>query len=148
MGDQFTLLSATDGVSAAFQNAVALKSIAGGWLVDWSLSTGTSTSVLQAVAITPLIDGDYNGDGNVDAADYVVWRKAVGGINLAADGNRDGVIDDLDHDVWRAHFGESTGGGAAVNSSSDNSAVPEPSTAVLLGFGLFALASGIRRRVT
>ena len=33
--------------------------------------------------------GDYNLDGIVDAADYVVWRKTLGqsGTDLAADGN-------------------------------------------------------------
>ena len=42
--------------------------------------------------------GDYNGDGSVDAADYVVWRKS--NIN-----GQQGYND------WRTNFG-STGGGA------------------------------------
>lgn len=142
VGDQFTLLSATGGVSAAFQNAAALKSVAGGSLVDWSLSTGTTTSVLQAVAITPLTDGDYNGNGVVDAADYVVWRHTAGGINLAADGNRDGVVDNLDYGVWRAHFSGTMGSGAIEH---DFSSVPEPATALLCIAGL-ALATRARRR--
>ena len=41
---------------------------------------------------------DYNGDGKVDAADYVVWRKT--NIN----GRRG-------YDLWKANFGD-TGGGA------------------------------------
>jgi serralysin len=57
----------------------------------------------------PMLNGDYNGDGKVDAADYVVWRK--NGIN-GLQGYND----------WRANFG-STAPGAV-------SAVPEPTTLV------------------
>lgn len=133
VGDAFVLLSAPGGVTAAFQNSAALHSIAGGWLVDWSLSSTGSSAVLQATGITALVDGDYNGDGGVDAADYVVWRKMVGGINLAADGNRDGAIDNLDYDVWRAHFGQIAGSGAGATM---NAAVPEPATYLLLMLGV------------
>ena len=40
----------------------------------------------------PVLAGDYNKNGTVDAADYVVWRKN--------DGPSQG------YDTWRAHFGE------------------------------------------
>ncbi len=53
------------------------------------------------------IPGDYNHDGVVDAADYLLWRLTLGqsGNNLAADGNNNRQIDDGDYDVWRARFG-------------------------------------------
>jgi len=38
--------------------------------------------------------GDYNGDGNVDAADYVVWRRQFGDANTSPLYN-----------VWRLNFG-------------------------------------------
>ena len=52
------------------------------------------------------LSGDYNGDGHVDAADYVVWRKANGseGIGLAADGSGNGTVDDADYLIWRQNF--------------------------------------------
>jgi hypothetical protein len=75
------------------------------------------------------IPGDYNLDDKVDAADYVVWRK--GGLS-AADGDGDGVFnnDPDDYDEWREHFGEtpSVPGG----SNQLTTAVPEPSSFVLL----------------
>jgi hypothetical protein len=50
--------------------------------------------------------GDYNSDGTVDAADYLVWRKTEGSTtDLRADGNGDGRIDKADHDLWKANFG-------------------------------------------
>jgi hypothetical protein len=55
--------------------------------------------------------GDYNLDGAVNTADYVVWRKTNGSTTeLAADGNGDGRVDESDHAVWKAHVGQSVGG--------------------------------------
>ena len=58
--------------------------------------------------LTPLpsVPGDYNGDHVVDAADYALWRKALGTrTNLAADGNDDGIINPVDYTFWRQRFG-------------------------------------------
>lgn len=71
----------------------------------------------------PLLPGDNNHDGNIDAADYVVWRKN--------DGRQ------ASYDAWRANFGLTlfTGSGAAIPSADTlSTAVPEPSTLVLLMF--------------
>jgi hypothetical protein len=76
-----------------------------------------------------LLDGDYNGDGTVGAADYTVWRNSVGqsGAGLAADGNRDGRIDSADYNFWKTSFRVSAGAASARLI-----AVPEPTCAVLL----------------
>jgi uncharacterized delta-60 repeat protein len=59
----------------------------------------------------PTLLGDYNLDGAVDAADYIVWRKTLGTTGVpaysGADGDGDGTIDQDDLNVWRAHFGQS-----------------------------------------
>jgi hypothetical protein len=75
----------------------------------------SSTSViLQAIGVP----GDYDGNGTVDAADYVVWRKGVGVAPTPANYN-----------LWQTHFGEpaSSGSGGSANTN-----VPEPATLVLL----------------
>ena len=52
--------------------------------------------------------GDYNFDGAVDAADYVVWRKTEGSTtDLRADGNGDGRVDQADHELLKSNFGQS-----------------------------------------
>jgi hypothetical protein len=54
------------------------------------------------------IDGDYNANGVVDAADYAFWRDAVGATVppfTGADGSGNGTVDQADYDVWRANFG-------------------------------------------
>jgi mannan endo-1,4-beta-mannosidase len=70
------------------------------------------------------IAGDFNNDGSVDAADYVVWRKSLGQAltNLAADGDLNGKIDGADYAIWRSQFGRTANGGAAASS------IPEPCT--------------------
>jgi hypothetical protein len=80
----------------------------------------------------PGLTGDFNGNGFVDAADYVLWRD---GRPLQNEGGiTPGTATPEDFQTWRANFGKSTPGSAAAG------AVPEASTlltgaiAVLLGF--------------
>jgi hypothetical protein len=75
--------------------------------------------------------GDYNRNGVVDAADYIVWRDLFGqsGAELAADGDGNGTVNDGDYDFWSARFGD-------VDTSAANSltaSVPEVTTSQLLG---------------
>jgi rhamnogalacturonan endolyase len=62
------------------------------------------------------LTGDYNVDGSVDAADYVLWRKLAGTTNLIADGDHNEVVGLGDYVEWQKHFGEvaSQGVGSAA----------------------------------
>jgi hypothetical protein len=80
------------------------------------------------------LDGDYTGDGRVDAADYVVWRK-----NPAAFGG-----DPAGYNTWRTNFGDSgAGSGGALG---DGAAAPEPTSALMLLLGMAAMLSAYVRR--
>jgi GH35 family endo-1,4-beta-xylanase len=93
---------------------------------------------LYSVVVAP---GDYNADGHVDSADYVVWRKTFGSADdLRADGNANRVIDDGDYDVWRSHFGATYNLGSGLGS-----AVPEPTSMMLCLLGLAAFVLPNRR---
>ncbi len=89
--------------------------------------------------------GDYNFDGIVDAADYVVYKKLAGqsGVDLHADGNLDGVVDDQDYAIWRSHFGQTVAASAASNTTA--APVPEPTTGTLLLLGLAFFGGRMRR---
>ena len=52
-------------------------------------------------ALSVVLPGDYNLNGVVDAADYVVWRQTLGqrGVGLAADGNNNNGVDSGDFDI-------------------------------------------------
>jgi hypothetical protein len=84
--------------------------------------------------------GDFNLNGVVDAADYVLWRNTLGSTaSLTADGNGNRVIDIGDYAVWRGRFGSVPGRGASMQNSAG--AVPEPASLILIGIGAGAYAS-------
>jgi hypothetical protein len=91
-----------------------------------------SRHFLMQVPATAVIPGDFNSNGAVDAADYVVWRKGLGTTYTQ------------DHyNIWRAHFGEMAASGAALPSAEPlSAAVPEPAGALL--FLVFGATVGIR----
>jgi hypothetical protein len=78
------------------------------------------------------LTGDYNGDGKVDAADYVMWRD-----NPAAFGGDQGYTD------WKANFGMMLpGSGSAIGGAVT---VPEPMGLTLLLIGVLGLWHTRRR---
>jgi hypothetical protein len=92
----------------------------------FTLADGTDGVAIWTKSVG--VPGDYNENGVVDAADYVLWRKnnntAVTLPNDATPGTSP-----ADYDVWRAHFGQPPGSGSGANA---HAAVPEPATSVLL----------------
>lgn len=91
------------------------------------------------------VDGDYNGNGSVDAADYTVWRDNLGLTGGATpsdgDGTGDGNVTSADYDYWKARFGTGAGSGALLGT-----VVPEPASLVLASVFTLATVCGIRRR--
>jgi hypothetical protein len=90
----------------------------------------------QDTPFVDALDGDFNNDGSVDAADYVVWRKGLGG-----------PFTPDDYDTWRTNFGRTSGAGAAADLDIDvTSSVPEASSIVLLMLGIAFSAATYGRR--
>jgi hypothetical protein len=78
----------------------------GGNHVSFRLTSGPGQIALFQGALP--MTGDFNGNGAVDTADYIVWRRNLGQTVLpgsAGDGNEDGWIDQNDYAIWRASFG-------------------------------------------
>lgn len=73
--------------------------------------------LISVPTIDNALQGDYNSDHRVNAADYTVWRDALGqnGVGLAADGNHDGTVNLADYDLWNASYGATVGGTLQVN---------------------------------
>jgi hypothetical protein len=109
------------------------------------LNLSSTLSSAQLDALFAILQGDYNGDGQVDAGDYVLWRNTAGQTVAAgsgADGDGDGSIDEDDFSIWRAHFGQSSGSGSVAAD-----AVPEPAACSMLCLAFVAAATrrGVRR---
>ena len=91
-------------------------------------------SWLEAIGQTVVnLPGDYNFDGTVDAADYVVWRK--GG---SPHPNTQG-----DYNDWRSNFG--SGGPGSGTSLARSAAVPEPATVIVVAVALAMFVTTWRR---
>ena len=125
VGDSLVFLVANGGVISSF-DTVVLPELAGGRALR--LVYGETI-----VGLEVYLAGDYNDDGVVDAADYVVWRDALGSATSLVNDATPGV-DEGDYVVWRENFGATLGAGAF-----ENVAVPEPSVLVLLIIGLLLL---------
>jgi hypothetical protein len=99
-------------------------------------SVGTVTQALTVTNVSrddfvssPVIPGDYNQDGVVDAADYTMWQDTLGQFVLGsydgADGNGNTVIDLYDYQVWKQNFGNT------LPASGSGVPVPEPPSLIL-----------------
>jgi hypothetical protein len=127
------LLEQTNNASAAsFYSKEGAASFAPRLIVD---------ALLRAVN-PPILAGDYNNDGKVDAADYTVWRDALhSGAALQNETASLGIVDADDYDAWKANFGvmAELGGGAV-------GVVPEPGSLVLAAVALALAATRSPRR--
>ena len=89
---------------------------------------------------------DFNGNGTVDAADYVNWRNNTGLMGGATqtqgDANGDGNVDNADYGLWRAAFGAGGAGAAGLSAAS----VPEPASLALMFTAIAAIVGTLRPR--
>lgn len=87
---------------------------------DWTIDNFRSEDVVSLV-------GDYNGNGKVDAADYVLWRDNPAGFGGSPAG----------YDAWRTNYGNPPGSGAGLGAGS---AIPEPLSGLLMLLGTVYLS--------
>ena len=107
--------------------------------------TGGVDVVLKGVssAVATTIPGDFNNNGVVDAADYVLWRKNQRTSNVLANDPFGPLIGDSQYKLWKANFGKTPGQGAG--SVLNSVRVPEPNT-MLIVLGAIIGALLFRRR--
>jgi hypothetical protein len=93
--------------------------------------------LMPAMSVTTLVlttlSGDYNADGAVSAADYVLWRKNLGSGNALPNGDDTPGVGMDDFARWRSQFGQSASGlGAGLG---ELAGIPEPTSILLLLIG-------------
>jgi endoglucanase len=98
----------------------------GSGIFNRNSATVFDQDTVDALTGGPKLDGDFNGDGTVDAIDYTVWRDGLGN-----------TYTEDDFQTWKANFGATLGGGAAAMTN-----VPEPTActtvliSAILGFAI------------
>jgi hypothetical protein len=104
--------------------------------------TALRVGIVEYITGPGSIIGDYNGNGTVDAADYIVWRKNLGTSNALPNDSTPGMVTSEDYNAWRANFGKNAPVGAGLASEA---AVPEPN---MLPLSLSAMMFLLRMRQT
>jgi hypothetical protein len=87
--------------------------------------------------------GDFDGDLDVDGADFLVWQRGSGNLGGGhpgnGDANYDGNVNGADLDVWKTKFAVAPATSATAN-------VPEPGATALLAWLVPAVCRARRRR--
>ncbi len=130
-----------DGIPFPLSGDIVYKLAPAVLTVDFTSVSGDYVRVVTAANV-PLQPGDFDHDYDVDNDDYAIWRSTMGSTSeLDADSNGNGVVDAADYVLWRRNFGYSyTFPGAGSGSSAEfgmGTAVPEVSSVHLFVLGLF-----------
>lgn len=100
----------------------------------------TNDKFLNAMSVGAANPGDYNDDGTVNAADYVLWRNSVGTTTVLANDDIGGTIGQNHYAQWRSNFGKAGGSGSVT------AAIPEPISLSLVLVGVAGwMLCGTRR---
>ena len=88
-------------------------------------------------------DADFDGDGDVDGADFLTWQKNLGTAGTATlatgDANGDKNVTAADLAIWRTQFGPAAAPVAAV---------PEPATPAVAALAALGVVVAYRRART
>jgi hypothetical protein len=118
---------------------------------NFGLDTTSFNAAVQVFADLlqgPLQPGDFNGDGQVNLADYTVWRDNLDGdedLGVLSGNGDGGTVTGDDYQLWKTHFG--TGSGGSLQSSTR--VVPEPTSmwlAILAATGIVIARRFARQR--
>jgi hypothetical protein len=117
-------------------------------------TNGTFTSVNQAnfelllasdLELPDGVPGDYDGDGDVDGADFLAWQRQLGATasppGSGADGDESGSVDGGDLDIWKSNFGAPAVAAQRVSGA----VVPEPAAFALAASAAIGLLYTSRR---
>ncbi|QDT73564.1 dockerin type I domain-containing protein [Lacipirellula limnantheis] len=127
-----SLAVSPEGANFAIYDNLEIKPATAAEVPDMLTYLGSKGYLLAAAS-----NADFNSDGSIDGADFLIWQRGLGLTGQTGktngDANSDTVVDAADLAIWKTTFG-TTPAAAAVG------AVPEPATYVLGALAVLGLA--------
>jgi len=119
------LMLAGQIIGAGTYGSVATGAAGNATLIGLGLNPDAFFAGGGTVTVVPAgVPGDYNGNGIVDNADYVLWRNGGPLKNDFTPG-----VQPSDYDFWRSRFAATTNPGSGLSAGG---AVPEPTSIALV----------------
>jgi hypothetical protein len=91
----------------AAASTTAIFSVAGTYILRLTASD-SSLSSSSDLTVTVLSPGDFNGDGRVNGADFLIWQAhyptASGATPDTGDANGDGMVNGADFLIWQENY--------------------------------------------
>jgi Dockerin type I domain len=146
LGSSHNFMDTTPALTKFSRSAIAALAVAG----DLNSLVAPATAYVDNYVVRNGLLGDYDVDGDVDAADFTAWKQSlnntVSSAGFFADGNNSGNVDAGDYTIWRDNFGTSLFTPIGSGGLAGNNAVPEPSSWLLLFLGLMPARWMLGRR--
>jgi hypothetical protein len=113
--DGSTILGLSNNTAAGGTESLANLTLQPGSEYFARITGSTANVQLYDLSLTAAVlfpSGDFDKNGVVDGADFLLWQREFGatGASLAADANHDNRVNAADLSLWQAHFGETTAG--------------------------------------
>lgn len=122
-GDSFDLLD-FGSLTGSFN--VMLPGLDAG--LTWDVSAFGATGALTVIADL-VEDADFDGDGDVDGRDFLIWQRGFGSTgqenNSLGDANGDGDINEADLAIWQSQYAD------PGELTATQTAVPEPASGLI-----------------
>lgn len=130
------------GIGAFLRNTTTVQDYMRGDIDDPRLYN-TALSLAEVQQLAGVIPGDFDGDKDVDGADFATWQNSfpvsAGGVLSTGDADGDGDVDGADFIAWQTHY--------PTNPVVLSSPVPEPVSMTIAAVGslLIGLVAWSRR---
>jgi hypothetical protein len=128
-GDSFEIVDVAGALAGTFAGLAEGATVGNLSGLDLFITyAGGDGNDVALFTLAPVLPGDYNENGVVDAADYTVWRDHLGAPAGTLPNDVDGgAIGLAQYATWKANFGATFASGSA----SVSTAVPEPNSVAL-----------------
>ncbi len=120
LGNSFEIFTAPNGAITGQFDTIDFPVLAG---LEFDIVYNAQSVVLEVIASSGGLEGDFDFDGDVDGADFLVWQR----------GESPDPLSETDLNDWQTNYG------SPGSLSEISTAVPEPATVLTLAIGMLGM---------